>query len=351
MFERFSDSAGAYIALDSNNPSVYKQLYRAAKAKLKLRIKVSVAEMPTPKLEAVKVDSVSPDRLTLRCYAPPVNPSIENIVSADSIINNAFTIEEPSAQGERLAPLSPQQTHHELPPKSHKCSIPNLLIPKSLSEVGTETTTKPNEDATRKETDGEAPVPHIFKAREQSHTEIREMMTDRVSSGCPALNRLKLDYPHVDRLLLSADQTFPVPGTTFTICCNNCDVAIPDAHWHCGICDNGDFDLCFQCVDEGELCDDEDHWLIKRFVQDGKVINSTTETIAPKKIDKATVESEKEVPGAFNRDCKTEEFGGPLQSRTCNSCIGGEFEILISDRVADFASLQGSKLCDLHRLR
>ncbi|KAL8861282.1 MAG: hypothetical protein Q9198_010534, partial [Flavoplaca austrocitrina] len=35
-FERFSDSAGSYIALDSNNPAVYKQLYRAAKAKLKL---------------------------------------------------------------------------------------------------------------------------------------------------------------------------------------------------------------------------------------------------------------------------------------------------------------------------
>lgn len=341
VFERFSDSAGAYIALDSNNPSVYKQLYRAAKAKLKLRIKVSVAEMPTPKLEAAKVDPVSSDRVTLRCYAPPMNPSVEDMVSADSVVNNTFTIEETSAEGERLVPLCPQQTHHELPQKPHKCSIPNLLIPKPLSEVGTETTKKPNEDAIGKETDGEAPVPHIFKAREQSHAEIGETMKDRVSSGCPALNRLKLDCPDVDRLLISADHTFPVPGTTFTICCNNCDVAIPDAHWHCGICDNGDFDLCLQCVEDGELCDDEDHWLIKRFVQDGKVINCTTKTIAPRKTSNANVESEKEIPGAFERSCKTEEFEGPPQNRTCNSCIGGKVEILISDCIANFfTSLQ-----------
>jgi len=41
LFERYSDSAAAYILLDENNPSVYKQLYRAAKAKLKLRIKAT----------------------------------------------------------------------------------------------------------------------------------------------------------------------------------------------------------------------------------------------------------------------------------------------------------------------
>lgn len=41
IFERWSDSAASYVILDSNKPAVYKQLYRAAKAKLKLRIKVT----------------------------------------------------------------------------------------------------------------------------------------------------------------------------------------------------------------------------------------------------------------------------------------------------------------------
>lgn len=41
LFERYSDSAASYVTLDPTNPAVYKQLYRAAKAKLKLRIKAT----------------------------------------------------------------------------------------------------------------------------------------------------------------------------------------------------------------------------------------------------------------------------------------------------------------------
>ena len=112
-------------------------------------------------------------------------------------------------------------------------------------------------------------------------------------------------------------------GTNFTICCNNCEEAIPDAHWHCGICDMGDFDLCGDCVAKGSLCDNEEHWLIKRFVKDGKVIPSTTETIGPKKPVKA--EHEEKVPGAFTSEIKREETREPLDlSRTCNSCVGGK---------------------------
>ena len=40
--ERFSDSVGAYTALDQHNSQAYKTLYRAAKAKLKLRLRVTV---------------------------------------------------------------------------------------------------------------------------------------------------------------------------------------------------------------------------------------------------------------------------------------------------------------------
>lgn len=47
QFERYSDSAGTYVVLDSNNPAIYKQLYRAAKAKLKLRLKATITR-PKP---------------------------------------------------------------------------------------------------------------------------------------------------------------------------------------------------------------------------------------------------------------------------------------------------------------
>lgn len=43
VFERFSDSAAAYVTLDPENVQVYKTLMRAAKAKLKLRIRATVA--------------------------------------------------------------------------------------------------------------------------------------------------------------------------------------------------------------------------------------------------------------------------------------------------------------------
>ena len=45
-FDRFSDSAGVYVTLDATNPAIYKQLYRAAKAKLKLRLKATILPEP-----------------------------------------------------------------------------------------------------------------------------------------------------------------------------------------------------------------------------------------------------------------------------------------------------------------
>lgn len=42
VFERYSDSAGTYVSLEPNNTSAYKQLYRAAKAKLRLRLRATL---------------------------------------------------------------------------------------------------------------------------------------------------------------------------------------------------------------------------------------------------------------------------------------------------------------------
>lgn len=99
----------------------------------------------------------------------------------------------------------------------------------------------------------------------------------------------------------------------YSVYCNNCNDSIPDVHYHCSICDDGDFDLCQSCVGRGVVCGSESHWLIKRFVQDGKVINSTTETIAPKRSfseSKTTlVAPEPKIPAA---------------TRTCNNCISGK---------------------------
>jgi next-to-BRCA1 protein 1 len=47
VFERYSDSAARFVTLDPQNTAVYKQLFRAAKAKLKLRIKITTVNTGT----------------------------------------------------------------------------------------------------------------------------------------------------------------------------------------------------------------------------------------------------------------------------------------------------------------
>lgn len=99
----------------------------------------------------------------------------------------------------------------------------------------------------------------------------------------------------------------------FSVYCNNCNQAIPDWHYHCSTCDDGDFDLCQTCIDEGVLCSGDDHWLIKRYVKNGQVINSTTEIIAPKP---AALES-KTTPVEPEEEAL-------IATRTCNSCVQGQ---------------------------
>lgn len=346
LFERFSDSAGTYITLDSNNPSVYKQLYRAAKAKLKLRIKVTVANLPVPQFEMVQPEILS-DRLSSHCYVPPRKP--EPLQTGSTASSTAATGKSGMVSVPHSAPAKPrvdllatktQRLRHayatnirnELAQKSQKCCVPTLLTPKASSDPTDEITADATKEAVKTMVDDEPAVPAFFPAPEHLYNELVNMAKERPT------------------LLRSADQEFPVPGTTFTICCNHCDTAIPDAHWHCSICDEGDFDLCATCVEKGVLCDTVDHWLIKRFVQGGKVINSTTEIMAPTKATKD--ESEKEVPGAFTSENKEREFQESVEeSRTCNSCVQGEACILVPRSMALISrSLQRIKLCHLHRL-
>jgi hypothetical protein len=123
-------------------------------------------------------------------------------------------------------------------------------------------------------------------------------------------------------------------AASFAIDCNNCGNAIANEHYHCSICDSGDFDLCQACVDSGITCDGEDHWLIKRFQLGGSIIPSITETIAPKvkKVEEPSAEIVKEEKPEV---LKASKYQG---DRTCNSCINGELfpELHINHRANCF---------------
>lgn len=137
-------------------------------------------------------------------------------------------------------------------------------------------------------------------------------------------------------------ENLPLGG--WVVYCNSCDKAMENEHFHCSICEDGDYDLCPTCVDASVHCPGDDHWLVKRFVVDGIVENSTTERIAPKtkvqpeqkKVEakpEATAKvqdqpkAEQGMPGAFMEEKQPVAVEQPEEEeeadRTCNCCVKG----------------------------
>ena len=329
VFERYSDSSASFVVLDSSNPSVYKQLQRAAKAKGKLRLRVSIKENPSPSVEeAPKVEAASA-RLSARRY---VHPYVSDITNQDISLPSrpAPSDSIPKAEDSPLPTVfneaSPASTPKNLSPSEVREHLRQHFWPVTDSPAWSGATKSVFDKANKQNT-------------QESLRKIKEAIAARAANPVAASAKAESDEAPVPRFFSArdhcrAEQVAPEPAepnlrghaesvtscTTFTICCNNCDVQIPNAHWHCSICDDGDFDLCESCVQGGYLCDNERHWLIKRTVEEGKVVNSKTETIAPKKVAKEEVE--KVVPGDFS---KAEGYEGSSDlQRTCNSCVQGK---------------------------
>lgn len=110
-------------------------------------------------------------------------------------------------------------------------------------------------------------------------------------------------------------QTKPVctaSAFTYAIFCDACDGKIFDAHYHCGICDKGDYDLCQTCVNRGVHCKDSAHWLIKRSLQGGNIVSSITESIKAK-----TPDATKPYTHILTRTCNSCVAGKSIKSHTC----------------------------------
>lgn len=217
-------------------------------------------------------------------------PDIANDTAMATVVKTVPAIPTPSVQPNGPAFMVPQ-------------AIPTAVSPMESSNtiVGTITKTA-SPIATKHKTDAAASASRSLMDADL-YAELAGM------SGCqpPSLRAL--------------DQSFPVSGSCFTVCCNSCNTTIPNVHWHCSICDEGDYDLCHSCVTIGVHCGGDGHFLIKRLIANGKVTSSTTETV-PKKPGK--VENEKEVPGAFAADPKEEHLPEMAEmSRTCNCCVTG----------------------------
>ena len=283
---------------------MYKQLYRAAKAKGKLRLRATISDKYIPQLESCGGSGTVTDRLPSRSYIHPYvsNDTVDQTPSSRistledwktlSAVPSTITLT-PSIKDNIEIQKDQSPAYHW--PISHNGNFSDT------TKVKFENKTTPHhsdqEMKVEADDEDEASLPRFFSPREQCLAQLAVIQHKHA-----ALRNIHKN-------------TIPA---NFTIYCNHCDRPVPDAHWHCGICDGGDYDLCQDCVKQGRLCANDDHWLIKRFLKDGEVINSTTETMAPKKSSKLET---KDIPGAFTSDIKTDAVEN--LERTCNSCVRG----------------------------
>ncbi|KAF8420826.1 hypothetical protein EV426DRAFT_610898 [Tirmania nivea] len=258
IFERWSDSAASYIVLDSNKPAVYKQLYRAAKAKLKLRIKVT-------------------------------HPALGATVPEPFISNNS--------------------TETLIPPYASTTQLSNPSI------ASTESTTVPLEKVS------EAVVAYLegeegrSKLRTTIGEEVEKEIEKRHILAQSVANLSVAPTPAVETIAAKPKMREVVVNQVYAVYCNLCNVNVDSVHYHCGVCDNGDFDLCEKCVEEGKHCNNAEHWMIKRTIVKGEVISSreliaSTTAIVAKKSETLNHKEEEKVVD------EPQDVSG----RTCNCC-------------------------------
>lgn len=333
VFERYSDSAGAYVTLDSNKPQVYKTLFRAAKAKLKLRLRATV---PSREIQSEPVPSLPLPPATVTPRVPMVHPppfGSRHGSSQETLCPTAFARDSPviaQTPVPHVIPRSEKQpevlvAHSAIPQAPQRSEQQPKVESAAASPVSPLVTTA---DADIK---GEAPVPRPFPTTYQSkHPASRDSIPARLTV-CPGFfNRLADVVNEREAAARSSDLAFrpkmDAIQTSWVVYCNNCNLPMEDAHYHCSICDHGDYDLCPSCVESGIHCPGSGHWMVKRFVKNGLVVNSTTERVGPK----LKPEAEQEMPGAFTEEKQPivepvhEEPPHGEPTRTCNCCVQGK---------------------------
>lgn len=256
------------MVLDPSNISVWKQLYRAAKAKQKLKLRVTLRDSDDedkgPKPVTVE------DEPEQESHNEQSQPEVGVVSTASSEMVPPATEASETSPVAAPAPTCAEVADYRTWDERLEAAMSRLHLATQERE-GTSAVTK----------------------QETSDS------TVTTSSVCVA----------------------PKAGN-FAVCCNNCDRTIPDAHYHCSTCDDGDFDLCPDCVEKGVSCYNSDHWMVKRFVRGDFILVSTTERVSPNK--------PKPVPEATPVTAPAVRLPNPTTTlpsfvrapmRTCNSCV------------------------------
>ncbi|KAI0885684.1 uncharacterized protein GGS22DRAFT_161621 [Annulohypoxylon maeteangense] len=377
-FERYSDSAGSFVLLHPTNISAYKQLYRAAKAKqkLKLRVTTQLPEcVPMAEVEAVLEPEVEQDAEPARepeeVKAPkPVTIEDEPEIEPKEVVHVEPAAQEPSPvlacdvlaetrvdfATEVLDSISVSDIHSNLPDFVElwrKHDMPSLHVrrdeegnefvdlikpapavtaePLGAIESSEGTQTSPDDTSrchfSPQITTNEAI--HFLQSLQQRLSASREHTAEQ---GSPESyyrsteakeaqpEEAKVEEPRMEETTASPS----CPKRPFAVFCNSCDRAVPDAHFHCSTCDDGDFDLCQDCVNQGITCYGDGHWLIKRTIQDGRINYSSTH-VAPKiprpQSGRITAPSLKLPIRPAESAHLSPAWNASFNDRTCNCCV------------------------------
>ncbi|GAP91199.1 putative zz type zinc finger domain-containing protein [Rosellinia necatrix] len=364
VIERYSDSATSYVTLHQTNIAVYKQLYRAAKAKQKLKLRVSTRPPIKPAKEMMAPKPVTIEDEPEEDACPVSQPKVEQepeIEVKEETTEPLLVDISPAPPGAVETVVAPRTTQDfpSFVKQWRACGNPQIHLRRDANGIevvdflGLSATSEPL--VTRDSTEGSnsptvsqdnSPATSAnpmreacerdlaaVKIREERANNIKELVARSVAR----LN--KFDSGELPKANTPAPVKVETKETevlgqkdgikrSFTVCCNSCEQAVPEAHFHCSICDEGDFDLCQECVNRGISCYGEGHWLIKRTVVDGDIKNSSTH-IAPKS-SRPTVSAKSTTPVAAssvsslpNRRLISPEWATDytFSARTCNSCV------------------------------
>ncbi|CAK7269846.1 hypothetical protein SEPCBS57363_003807 [Sporothrix epigloea] len=434
-FERFSDSAANHIPLVHTNPSVYRQLMRAAKAKQKLKLRVVYETKETvavsrPAAEKtlkaagprpVTIEDIpevvsSSSETTTPVQAPtPLALSAATTVPADAsavkptAAKSPFTPVPTKTSSPAPTPLSDftarygkAQEYPDIPghfPESHmlpdaatqkqlQASMQSMaqdqdfldrnlsLVEASISNMNLNANSTDSHTSAAARTYpfslmdtcnalvNSAPVaPPRTDAARAANISMAYTLTPlqaECTRDCPVTccgRTIPVGCP-TTHLAKAVELPQPVRRTlrdpAFTVRCNSCEQNIPDTHYHCSTCEGGDFDLCDTCINAGITCHSPEHWMIRRNIQNGLLVNSITERIQPRR---KVVESQAEkvaqkLEAALTAREKLEKnlnaarIGQPVAGRprmyqkirTCNNCIAElpEREFLHCSDCSDF---------------
>ncbi len=312
--------------LDPEKPGVFKQLFRAAKVKLKLRIHASYPPDYITGSDSTLVDAnanVAHSTIDNATTPTAIVTSVEPMHTSMSQQENSEKAALPvSSDDSQIAPAMSQTASNDhtetenadatvpeaLDSSSDHHSSATMAEPSSAAEpVATDSDNRPQESPAVDSDPAPQPVNHDFLSRiMQTRAFTMSLLTDRALGS----------------------HGFGMPPSSFMVYCNACDRPIVDPYYHCNVCDDGDFDLCCYCVNAGRRRGCNDHALEMRVVQSGQVVTLPAERLVPRK-SAATVQQEVHIsehtaaPGTeAHLFTSSEVEKAPL--RRCNDCLKSE---------------------------